>query len=91
MTPNELYERLSKRLEEVESGNVMLTLSPGPFSLRVGKCDVYAAKLLLWLQGEMLDDVTFGEFEDVLIAAIWWLHFWAAQIEEANDEAVDVG
>ena len=86
MTPNELFKRLVGRLKEIEAGKTTLTLSPGPFSLRVGKSDVQAAKLLLWLQEEMPDDVTFGEFEDVLIAAIWWVHFLASQFEEVSDE-----
>lgn len=79
MTPIEFFERLSGRLEEIRAGKNELTLSPGPMPLMIGEQDVYAARLILWLLDQMPDDVTFGEVEDIVIAALWWLHFWAAQ------------
>lgn len=85
MTPNEFYERLSEQLEVIEAGKTTLILSPGPFKLRVGRCDAEAAKLLLWLQEGLPDGTTLGELEEVLLAALWWTQFWASLSTEAND------
>ncbi len=87
MTPNEFFERLAGRLPEIEAGRNTLTLSPGPMSIRVGACDVWAVRLLLWLQEQTPGSLTFGELEDVLLAALWWLHFWGAQYEEPESPA----
>jgi len=93
MTPNEFFERLAGRLPEIKAGRNTLTLSPGPMSIRIGVCDVWAVRLLLWLQEQMPADVfhphslTFGELEDVLLAALWWFHFWGAQYEEPESPA----
>jgi len=87
MTPNEFFERLAGRLPEIEAGRNTLTLSPGPMSIRIGVCDVWAVRLLLWLQEQMPDSLTFDELEDVLLAALWWFHFWGAQYEEPESPA----
>lgn len=74
MNVKEFYERLS----QVDSPR-MLRLAPGPLSLRVGEADALAAKLLLWLEGQMPDDATFGDLDDVLDAAKWWTTFWVTR------------
>lgn len=61
MTPREFYEFLAKR----ETTGV-IGFGEAAVSLRVGPQDAMAARLLLWLEAEMLD------------AAKWWSTFWAS-------------
>ena len=58
------------------SGPGILDLSPGPISIKIGKHDTMAAKLLLWLFDNMPEDATSGDLLDTLDAARWWSAFW---------------
>lgn len=72
MTSEDFY----KYIAELEEGHNEITLSPGPFSLKVGQGDVTAAKLLLWLYEEMPENATVGDLLDALQSALWWATFW---------------
>lgn len=76
MTGDELLERLAAIKE-----SSTITLSPGPFVARVGKYDAIAARLLFWLT-EQNPEITVGEIEEVLLAALWWQTFLLCQYEE---------
>jgi hypothetical protein len=82
MTPNEFYEKLQSARE-----SDIVTLSPGPFNIRVGQSDAMAAKLILWLQDEMPENATIGDLFDVLAAATWWATFWSSLEKESGDGA----
>lgn len=74
MTPKQFYERLALGVPV----SAVITLSPGPIALRIGKQDEIAARLLLWLVEQMPEDATCGELDDVLDAAKYWSTFWAS-------------
>ncbi len=72
MTGNEILEGL-----KAIGGPSILTLSPGPFEIRVSVHDARAAELMQWVT-ERWPELTLGETEDVFGAAIWWTTFLAA-------------
>lgn len=90
MTANEFFRQLSEMGDEIEADKV-LTISPGPIELYIGKQDVLAAKLTLWIEEQLPEDATFGDLEDVLLAALWWSHFWEALLrrDEGGDHDSD--
>lgn len=82
MTPNEYLQELLK-----VNGPAEAMLSPGPFKIRVSKDDAIAARLIMWLLDQSPDDVTYGQLEDVLDSAKWWLMFFAALVRLEDDGA----
>ena len=70
-TPLEFYQKL----QNMEPGTI--TMSPGPFRIGIGPADAMAAKLILWLLEQLPDDVTTGNFLEVLDCARWWTVYWA--------------
>lgn len=85
MIPNEFFQRLVGREDELKAGAKVLSFGPGPFAFRVGMADVRAARLLIAIQ-DQYEDLTFGEMRDLLLAALWWMTFWAAQHSEKDTE-----
>jgi hypothetical protein len=63
----------------------MVTLAPGPMKLKVGKADTLAAEILLYFL-EMYPEITMGDMQDALTAAIWWSTFYAALESEQEPQ-----
>ena len=68
MTPIEFYQQLA----QVKRPGVIDL----PVPIQLGKDDVMAARMLLWLFEEMDDDATHEDRDNVLDAAKWWVIFW---------------
>ena len=63
--------------------------------IAIGKSDARAAAVLLWIENEW-PDITQGETDDLLNAAIWWSVFFGAadkanQLHSGNGGKVDKG
>lgn len=87
MTANEFFKVLAGKRGDIAEDGGELTLSPGPIILKIGPQDIRAARLLLWMQEELLpEDATYGDMEDVLDAAKWWGTFWASIPERLRKE-----
>lgn len=71
--PCEFYDRL-----QLVTESSILSLSPGPWVVRVDVADAMAARLLLWLEEEMPEDATIEDMFDVLDAAHFWATFWSS-------------
>jgi len=68
----------------------VIDLLPGPLQFRVNWQDAMAARLLLWLEEQILD-MTDGDLTDVLSAAQWWHTFWTSlhfKPDKATEEEV---
>ena len=80
MKLSEILEKLTEISESSE-----LSLSPGPFSIRVNESDARAAGVLMILINE---GFSVGEIEDVLLNALFWLR-WIASVllPTLNDDA----
>jgi len=65
-----------KRIQAMSEPGTM-SLSPGPFKIRIDVQDARAAELMEWMT-ERWPELTLGETEDVLAAAIWWTTFLAS-------------
>ena len=63
-------------------GSKEITLSPGPFSRKIGSCDAFAAKMLLWMFDELPDSATVGDMLDILSSAEWWLTLHLSQLPD---------
>jgi len=81
MTPKEFYQLLS------ESEPKIMKVPPVP--IKIGESDILAAKMLLWLNEQMPENATQGDYENVLDSAKWWFVFWgSAHMAQSNkDEA----
>jgi len=77
MTPHEFY----KHLQSINQSTT-ITLSPGPFAIKVGKYAALAAKLLLYLEDQLPEDATIGDLIQVLDAAQWWNTFWSSLVRQ---------
>lgn len=64
MTPNEFFAQIA---QYTSAG--IITLSPGPFEIRIGKVDIQAAQLLETLYDDFADK-TVGELEDALLTDV---------------------
>jgi len=80
MKPKDFYELLADLEEDAE-----MSLSPGPVIMKVSKHDGTAARLILWLETQMLEDATIGDLLDVLDAARWWVVLWSSLSTKAID------
>jgi len=80
MTPRDFY----KHIQSIDQSTI-ITLSPGPFQIRVGQHDAMAAKLLLWLEDQMPEDATVADLIKVLDAAQWWNTFWSSLVRQPKE------
>jgi len=80
VNPREFFVKMA----QFESTGV-LTLSPGPFRIKVGEHDIYAAQLLDSLGAEY-DEKTLGEFEGVLLGNVIQRLFDMAAGQSADGE-----
>jgi hypothetical protein len=87
-TPLEHFAKLSK----IKEDGIILTMSPGPFEIAVGKGDGLAGELLEWLYERVPDKFTTQELMDVLESAMWWAMFFSAmtKAEELRDAMKEV-
>lgn len=53
----------------------LLTLSPGPIRLRVGKHDFKAARVIERVLELYDDSMTIDDLVETLLAALWWAQF----------------
>lgn len=74
MTSKLYLENLSKQT----LGEISLPDLP----ISVGKSDIMAAKLLLWLDEQMPNAIQI-ELDEVLNSAKWWSTYWAS-VDHAN-------
>ncbi len=72
MTPNNFL----KQMAAMPPTPGLLTIYPGPVRMNVGPADMEAAKLILWLLEQLPDEATYGQVDDILDAAKWWMAFW---------------
>ncbi len=72
-----------KRLATVDKR--MLITWPGQIEIHVNVQDARAAQLLLDLMDK--GPITVGEAENILLAAIWWIHFYGSAVIVAEDDA----
>lgn len=70
MTIKEFYQAMAEAKPH-------MTSMP-PIKIGIGPADIMAAKLLIWLHEQLSDDTTWGDLEDILDAAKWWVVFWAS-------------
>lgn len=79
MTPHDFYEHI----QSIDQPQV--TLSPGPFIIKVSQHDAMAAKILLWLEDQMPEDATIHDLTKVLDAAQWWSTFWSSLVRQPRE------
>ena len=80
MTPNDVLEALATIRDTTkpdDQSHGVLSLASIPHKLKVGWNDAAAAKLILWIQ-EQWPEITEGQTEGVLLAALWWTQYWSS-------------
>jgi hypothetical protein len=84
MTPNDFIKWLRK------SRPGIVTLSPGPFHVRIGITDIRAARYLLQIEEQIDDDATIADYESVILShVVLRLHEIAEEAEgELDGEAM---
>lgn len=84
MTPKEFFNWVAAAVGDEPT---MVTIAPGPFSIKVGPNDVRAMVLLNHLV-EQYPDMAMGDLTKTLDAARWWAVFWASV---PNEQVEQVG
>jgi hypothetical protein len=81
MTPHDFYNHI-----QTIDQSTIITLSPGPFAIKVNQHDAMAAKLLLWLEDQMPEDATIHDLTETLNAAQWWSTFWSSLVRQPKEQ-----
>jgi len=73
-----MKQTVQQALEKLATDNEKRVAFGLPEYIKVGKADVRAARLLLWLEETGDEDQTVGEVIDILNAAQWWHTLFSA-------------